>query len=64
MIVLFSHVRLRVPDKASFGGEKAVDHRVKLGDDDYILGLLPNLGRTTFQLSKQGLTTTHPRMPP
>jgi hypothetical protein len=34
---------IHVPDKASFGGQKGVDHRVEPGDDDYTLGFFPSL---------------------
>ena len=30
-------------DTASLGPQQRVDHRVEPGDDDYVLGFLPNL---------------------
>jgi hypothetical protein len=54
---------IHVPDKASFSGEKGVDHRVEPGDDDYTLGILPNLPQH-FVIEQAGACDDHPRMPP
>jgi hypothetical protein len=51
------------PDKASFGGEKGVDHGVEPGDDDYALSPLPNL-RQYFVIVQAGACDDHPRMAP
>jgi hypothetical protein len=34
---------IHLRDTPSLGLEKGVDHRVEPGDDDYLLGLLPNM---------------------
>ena len=36
---------IHLPDPASLGPQKRVDHRVELGDDDYVLGFRPNFLR-------------------
>jgi hypothetical protein len=49
------------PDKASFGGEKDADLRVEPGDDDYALGLLPDLPKY-FVIVQAGACDDHPWM--
>jgi hypothetical protein len=51
------------PDKASFGGEEGVDDPVEPGDDDYALGLLPNLPQY-FVIVQAGACNDHPQMAP
>jgi len=51
------------PDKVSLGGEKDADHRVEPGDDDYALGLLPNLPKY-FVIVQAGACDDHPWMAP
>jgi hypothetical protein len=54
---------IHVPDKASFGGEKCVDHRVEPGDDDHTLSLLPNLPQH-FVFVQAGACDDERRVPP
>jgi hypothetical protein len=54
---------IHVPDTASFGGEKGVGCRVEPGDDDYTLGLPPNLPQH-FVIEQAGACDDQPRMPP
>jgi hypothetical protein len=54
---------IHVPEKASFGRAKGVDHRVKPGDDEQTSGLLPNLPQP-FVFVQAGACDDYPRLPP